>query len=75
VRIGNVLLGRLPVVSWRFDAEHYRAAVGTRSGRPLTGTAIAAGWDADLAPAMARAGIRIEEELLLDDLVRDLTAS
>ncbi len=75
VRIGNVLLDRLPAVSWRFDADHYRAAAGRRFGRPLTGDRIAARWDAALAPAMVHAGARIEEELLLDDLVDDLAAS
>jgi uncharacterized protein (TIGR02679 family) len=75
VRIGNVLHDRLPVLPWRFDAEHYRLAAGRQSGRPLTGTRIAARWDADLAPAMTRVGIRIEEELLLDDLVHDLATS
>jgi uncharacterized protein (TIGR02679 family) len=72
VRIGNVLLDRIPVVPWRFDAGHYRAAAGRQPGRPLTGTPIAARWDSGLAPAMVRGGVRVEEELLLDDLVRDL---
>lgn len=72
VRIGNVLVDRLPAVSWRFDAEHYRAAVARQFGRPLTGIRVTARWDQDLATAMARAEIRIEEELLLDDLVDDL---
>jgi uncharacterized protein (TIGR02679 family) len=75
VRIGNVLVDRLPAVAWRFDAEHYRAAAARRSGRPLSGIPIAAQWDTDLASAMAGGGIRIEEELLLDDLVGDLAAS
>jgi uncharacterized protein (TIGR02679 family) len=75
VRIGNVLLDRLPVVSWRFDAEHYSAAVTRQSGRPLTGAPVVARWDADLALAMATGGVRVEEELLLDDLVHDLATS
>ena len=73
VRIGNVLRDRFPVVPWRFDAEHYHPAARIRSGRPLTGDPVVARWDVDLAPAMVRAGVRIEEELVLDDLVRDLT--
>lgn len=72
LRIGAVLFDRFPVVPWRFDAEHYRAAVGALSGRPLTGNPAIARWDTDLAPAMVQAGVRIEEELLLDDLIRDL---
>jgi uncharacterized protein (TIGR02679 family) len=72
VRIGNVLADRLPVSSWRFDAESYRIAVGTRFGRPLAGSPVVARWDANLAGAMVSGGIRVEEELLLDDLARDL---
>jgi uncharacterized protein (TIGR02679 family) len=72
VRIGTVLFDRFPVVPWRFDAKHYRAAADTLAGRPLKGNATVARWDTDLAPAMVQVGMRIEEELLLDDLIRDL---
>jgi hypothetical protein len=29
-------------------------------------------WDPDLAPAMTARGVRVEEELVLDDLLADL---
>ncbi len=74
VRIGNVLADRLPVVPWRFDASNYEAAARTWPGRPLAGSPVDASWDPALAPAMRRAGVRLEEELVLDDLVQDLYA-
>lgn len=73
VRIGNVLADRLPVTSWRFDASNYEAAVRAWPGRPLAGSPVDARWDPALAPAMRRAGVRVEEELVLDDLVQDLS--
>jgi uncharacterized protein (TIGR02679 family) len=72
LRIGNVLFARLPCQPWRYDAVAYRTAAGSGVGRPLTGQPVPARWDADLAPAMTHAGLRIEEEHLLDDLLADL---
>ncbi|GAB2859240.1 hypothetical protein GCM10027200_69520 [Lentzea nigeriaca] len=72
VRIANVLHDRVPFTSWRFDTASYLAAGDV--GRPLTGTPVEARWDPALAPAMSHAGRRIEEELLLDDLLDDLSA-
>ena len=37
------------------------------------GSPVDARWDPALAPAMRRAGVRLEEELFLDDLVQDLS--
>jgi uncharacterized protein (TIGR02679 family) len=71
--IGNVLHARLPVTPWRFDAATYRRAV-PGSGRPLTGSPVAASWDPELARAMRETGLRVEEELVLDDLISDLRA-
>ena len=72
--IGNVLRARLPVTSWRFDAAAYRAAAGARSGRELTGPAVTACWAPDLTVAMSELARRVEEELVLDDLLDDLAA-
>jgi Protein of unknown function C-terminus (DUF2399)/Protein of unknown function (DUF2397) len=73
VRIGNVLHARLPVASWRFDAEEYRwAAASAPSSQALSGVPVAASWDPCLSEAMRRAGRRIEEELVLDGLLVDL---
>lgn len=75
IRIGNVLHARLPLVPWRFDAESYtRAADSMTSPQPLGGTPVAASWDPRLSDAMCRTGRRIEEELVVDELLADLTA-
>jgi uncharacterized protein (TIGR02679 family) len=73
VRIGNVLFDRLPLAPWRFDVASYRAAAG--AGRVLTGAAVPASWDPDLAPAIASTGRAVEEEGVLDALLADLDAS
>lgn len=70
IRIANVLHDRVPFTPWRFDTASYLAAVD--AGRPLTGTPVEARWDSALAPAMSQKGRRIEEELVLDDLLGDL---
>jgi uncharacterized protein (TIGR02679 family) len=75
IRIGNVLHARLPLVPWQFDAEAYtRAADSMTSPQPLGGAPIAASWDPCLSDAMRRTGRRIEEELVVDNLLADLTA-
>ena len=73
--IGNVLHARLPMTPWRFDAAAYRRAVSGSRGRPLTGAPVAASWDPELARAMRETGLRVEEELVLDDLISDLSAT
>jgi hypothetical protein len=39
----------------------------------LVGEPVATPWDPSLADAMARRGVRIEEELCLDTLLADLS--
>lgn len=73
VRIGNVLHARLPVASWRFDAEEYLCATASApSSQPLNGAPAEASWDPDLGGAMRRVGRRIEEELVVEGLLADL---
>lgn len=74
VSIGNVLRARLPVTSWQFDAAAYRAAAATRIGRELTGPAVTARWAPDLTVAMSELARRVEEEMVLNDLIDDLAA-
>jgi uncharacterized protein (TIGR02679 family) len=75
VRIGNVLHRRLPIVPWQFDCDAYRGAVAAcRNAPPLTGDPVAACWDPELGETMRRGGRRIEEELVAEDLVRELEA-
>ncbi|WP_329069557.1 TIGR02679 family protein [Amycolatopsis sp. NBC_01480] len=75
IRIANVLFDRLPVRPWRFDAAAYRAAAAAHPGATLTGTPVAANWDRELTTTMIELGRKVEEELVLDQLVEDLTRS
>ena len=62
---------------WHYDASAYEAlaSAATAGAAPaalLAGEPVPAPWDAGLAPAMARRGVRLEEELSLDVLLTDL---
>lgn len=73
VRIGNLLHQRLAWRPWRFDASAFRALPADRRGGPLAGAAVVAQWDPDLTAALIADGRRVEEELLLEDLLADLS--
>lgn len=75
--IGNVVIGELGAAPWRFDTAAHASAVdaaraGGRARRPLAGRVPPACWDAWLAPAVEAAGVEIEEEHVVDDLLDDL---
>lgn len=72
LRIGNLVLDRLPVTPWRFDAAAYHAAAGSELAAPLTGRPADASWDPSLADAMRELGRQVEEEAVLDPLLADL---
>ena len=75
VRIANVLHARLPLVPWQFDTEAYlRAADTVTSPQPLVGAPAPTSWDPRLGETMRRVGRRIEEELVLEELLADLAA-
>lgn len=75
VRIGNVLHRRLPITPWQFDRGAYlSAAAACRNAPWLTGDPAVASWDPPLGEAMQRERRRIEEELVADDLLRELEA-
>ena len=72
--IGNLLHRRLPVEPWQFDRDAYlRAAAAHPHAAPLTGSATEASWDSTLAKAMREVGRRIEEELVADELLGELS--
>jgi hypothetical protein len=50
----------------------YTAATDIASGQALTGSMVAAAWDAALAPAMQRHGLAIAEEAVAAALLPDL---
>jgi uncharacterized protein (TIGR02679 family) len=74
LRIGNVVFNRLAARPWRFDAFAYRRALDNGAGHRLAGEPTACSWDPELADTMHRAGLRVEEEHVLDDLLSDLAA-
>ncbi|WP_405998007.1 TIGR02679 family protein [Streptomyces sp. NBC_00829] len=73
VRIATVLRRSVPWLPWRYTAAHYRAAVAGAAEAPdLTGSPAATPWDPALADALVEHGVRVEEEVVLDDLLADL---
>ncbi|WP_314224623.1 TIGR02679 family protein [Streptomyces zaehneri] len=76
VRIGAALARSVPWRPWRYTAADYRAAVTAvtevTAASHLTGPPAATPWDPALAVALAERGLRVEEESVLDDLLRDL---
>lgn len=82
VAIAGYLRSRLGVVPWRFGTADYRAALEAMGERGLascrawpTDEALRTPWDPPLADAMRDAGVRVEEEHVLDGLLDDLAAS
>lgn len=73
VQMTNSALRRYGATPWRMGARDYLAAAG-RSRRLLEGRPVAAAWDDALTSAMASRGVRVEEELVVDDLLADLEA-
>ncbi len=73
IRIANRLLESVPFRPWRYEAADYREALGAQREREvLRARIVEAAWDAALAPAMAEAGLAVEEEAVLGTLLGDL---
>ncbi len=74
VRIARAVRHRVNWRPWHYDHVAYEAAVpAAQQLTPLSGQPAATPWDPELAAAMRRRSIRIEEELTLDDLLQDLS--
>jgi uncharacterized protein (TIGR02679 family) len=71
IRIANALAQRIPWRPWRFTTRDYLGAL-SNGGGALSGRPVEAAWDQALASALTRCGVRVEEELVLADLVHDL---
>jgi uncharacterized protein (TIGR02679 family) len=73
LRIANKLAEIVPFQPWRFTTADYRAALAAGGERPpLRDRRVEAVWDAGLAPTLATAGVAVEEETVLEDLLADL---
>jgi uncharacterized protein (TIGR02679 family) len=76
LRIAAGLYARLPWLPWRYGSTDYLDACARWPGTPeLIGNPALSPWDPDLASALAVEGRRIEEELVLDDLLHDLATA
>ncbi|WP_343954608.1 DUF2399 domain-containing protein, partial [Nonomuraea longicatena] len=67
--IAAAVYARVGFTPWRYDAASYR---GAACDAPLTGRPVDTPWDPGLSGAMRARGVRVEEELVLGDLMRDL---
>jgi uncharacterized protein (TIGR02679 family) len=76
LRIANKLSETVLFRPWRFTAIDYRAALASGSERPpLRSLRVDASWDAELGCALAEAGVAVEEETVLGDLLEDLAGA
>ncbi len=80
ITIANGLIGARGCEPWRFRAEDYVGALGRLAGvvaelPQLDDASIEAGWDLELTTEMATARRAIHEELVLEDLLADLSVS
>ncbi|MFI6387490.1 TIGR02679 family protein [Nonomuraea sp. NPDC050540] len=71
VAIAAAVHERVGFAPWRYDAASYRRAAGDA---PLAGRAVPTPWDPPLAEEMRRRAVRVEEELVLSELLSDLAA-
>ncbi len=75
VAIANRVIGTTGARAWRMGTADYEEALfaaGVGEVLPLAGRPVEAVWDAELTAAMARAGVAVHEEAVLDALVTDL---
>jgi uncharacterized protein (TIGR02679 family) len=76
LKIANRLLEVIPLRPWRFTAAEYRAALAAPKERyELRARLVEAAWDPELAPAMVEAGVALEEEAVLGELLGDLAGT
>jgi uncharacterized protein (TIGR02679 family) len=74
IHVGNRVRECVPWRPWQFDTAAYEGALAGVTGGALAGRPADASWDAGLRPAMEHHGIRVDEELVLPDLIADLAA-
>jgi len=75
IRIARTVRQRVDWQPWRYDHLAYEAAaLVAHPLTPLVGETSATPWDPELASAMGRRNVRIEEELTIDLLLQDLSS-
>jgi uncharacterized protein (TIGR02679 family) len=72
LRIANALAQHIAWRPWRYTTADYLDALPRATGGTLSGRPAIADWDTELAPTLHQHGVRIEEELVLDELIGDL---
>ncbi|MEV8631163.1 TIGR02679 family protein [Streptosporangium sp. NPDC051023] len=77
IGIAGAVRERVDWRPWRYDSLAYEAAIlsgKVLSMTSLTGHSRATPWDPELSAAMVRRAVRVEEEMVLGDLLTDLAA-
>lgn len=73
IAIARTLAEQIPWQPWRFGARYYQDACASFPGLSgFSGSPGATDWDRPLAEAMASAGLRVEEELVLETVLADI---
>jgi uncharacterized protein (TIGR02679 family) len=75
IRIANALAQRIDWQPWHFTTTDYLGALSRGTVGALSGQPVAAAWDGELAPALIRHRVRVEEELVLTELLHDLAGT
>jgi uncharacterized protein (TIGR02679 family) len=73
LRIANALSRAVPWTPWRFTAADYLENAGRVEHGELTGRPVDAEWDPALRAAMEETGVAVEEEAVIEVLLRDLS--
>lgn len=76
VAIARTLASHVAWLPWRYDADAYEAALRLRGDAlpALSGAPQATPWDERLAVVMRERGVSVEEEVVIEALIRDLAA-
>lgn len=74
LRIAAHLMSRTGALPWRMRVQDYREALRHVVGAPPPGRLTPVPWDAELADAIAEAGVAVHEERVVATLVDDLRA-
>jgi uncharacterized protein (TIGR02679 family) len=71
IAIANNVIAKYSATPWHFSAADYAAAAASapQLAPPLNGPPVIASWDADLAVAMKKAGMKIEEEAIAERII------